>query len=95
MYDKILVPLDGSKLADEGGFNLVAMATHVRTGLGRWIFGSNAQKVPCEGTTPLWLVRPVKGKKKNGLVNLNIRGSPEKYLPLSIIIFPTPGKRRK
>jgi nucleotide-binding universal stress UspA family protein len=51
------------KLAQEGGFNMVAMATHGRSGIGRWIFGSNAQKVLYEGNTPLLLVRPIKGKK--------------------------------
>jgi nucleotide-binding universal stress UspA family protein len=49
------------KLADEGDFSLVAMATHGKSGIGRWIFGSNAQKVLNEGTTPLLLVRPGKG----------------------------------
>jgi nucleotide-binding universal stress UspA family protein len=52
------------RLAEEGNFNLVAMATHGRSGLGRWIFGSNAQKVLHEGNTPLLLVRPVKSRKK-------------------------------
>jgi nucleotide-binding universal stress UspA family protein len=52
------------KLAEEGKFSLVAMATHGRSGVGRWIFGSNANKVLNEGNTPLLLVRPVKGKKK-------------------------------
>jgi len=52
------------KLAEEGQFSLVAMATHGRSGVGRWIFGSNADKVLNEGTTPLLLVRPIKGKKK-------------------------------
>jgi nucleotide-binding universal stress UspA family protein len=52
------------KLAEEGGFSLVAMATHGRSGIGRWIFGSNAQKVLHEGSTPLLLVRPLKSRKK-------------------------------
>jgi nucleotide-binding universal stress UspA family protein len=52
------------KLAEEGKFSMVAMATHGRSGVGRWIFGSNANKVLNEGNTPLLLVRPVKGKKK-------------------------------
>jgi nucleotide-binding universal stress UspA family protein len=51
------------KMAEEGDFSMVAMATHGRSGLGRWIFGSNAQKVLYEGSTPLLLVRPVKGRK--------------------------------
>jgi nucleotide-binding universal stress UspA family protein len=52
------------KLADEGNFSLVAMATHGRSGIGRWIFGSNAQKVLYEGSTPMLLVRPIKSRKK-------------------------------
>jgi nucleotide-binding universal stress UspA family protein len=52
------------KLAEEGKFSMVAMATHGRSGVGRWIFGSNANKVLNEGNTPLLLVRPVKGKKR-------------------------------
>jgi nucleotide-binding universal stress UspA family protein len=52
------------KLANEGKFSLVAMATHGRSGIGRWIFGSNAQKVLYEGSTPMLLVRPTKSRKK-------------------------------
>ena len=52
------------KLAEEGKFSMVAMATHGRSGVGRWIFGSNANKVLNEGSTPLLLIRPAKSKKK-------------------------------
>jgi nucleotide-binding universal stress UspA family protein len=52
------------KLAEEGDFSMVAMATHGRSGIGRWIFGSNAQKVLHGGSTPLLLVRPFKSRKK-------------------------------
>jgi nucleotide-binding universal stress UspA family protein len=52
------------KLAEEGEFSMVAMATHGRSGVGRWIFGSNAEKVLNEGSTPLLLVRPFKGRAK-------------------------------
>ena len=52
------------KLAEEGDFSMVAMATHGRSGIGRWIFGSNAQKVLYEVSTPLLLVRPIKGRTK-------------------------------
>lgn len=51
-------------LAERGKYSLVAMATHGRSGVGRWIFGSNADKVLYEGSTPLLLVRPIKRKKK-------------------------------
>jgi nucleotide-binding universal stress UspA family protein len=50
------------KLAEDGQFSMVAMATHGRSGLGRWIFGSVANHVLHEGNTPLLLVRPVKGR---------------------------------
>jgi nucleotide-binding universal stress UspA family protein len=53
------------KLADEGDFSLVAMSTNGRSGLGRWIFGSNAEKVLEGGSTPLLLVRPRKKKEKD------------------------------
>jgi nucleotide-binding universal stress UspA family protein len=53
------------KLAEEGDFSMVAMSTHGRSGLGRWIFGSNAEKVLEGGSTPLLLVRPRKRKKKD------------------------------
>lgn len=54
------------KLAEEGKYSMVAMATHGRSGVGRWIFGSNADKVLNEGSTPLLLVRPAKRKTKAG-----------------------------
>jgi nucleotide-binding universal stress UspA family protein len=53
------------KVAEEGNYSMVAMATHGRSGVGRWIFGSNANKVLNEGSTPLLLVRPVKGRVRS------------------------------
>jgi nucleotide-binding universal stress UspA family protein len=53
------------KLAEEGGYSMVAMATHGRSGVGRWIFGSNANKVLNEGSTPLLLMRPVKSRTRS------------------------------
>jgi nucleotide-binding universal stress UspA family protein len=52
------------KLAEEGDFSMVAMSTHGRSGVGRWIFGSNAEKVLEEGSTPVLLVRPAKRREK-------------------------------
>ena len=43
---------------------MVAMTTLGRSGVGRWIFGSNAEKVLEEGSTPLLLVRPRERKGK-------------------------------
>jgi len=49
------------RFADEVHTDLVAMATHGRSGVGRWVFGSVAERVLHEGNTPLLLVR-VTGK---------------------------------
>ena len=45
------------KLADEMYADVVAMSTHGRSGIGRWVFGSVADRVLHEGNTPLLLVR--------------------------------------
>ena len=53
-----------AKAADETKANLVAMSTHGRSGVGRWVFGSVAEKVLRGGDTPVILVRaPVDGTK--------------------------------
>ncbi len=39
-------------------FSLIVMATHGRTGLSRWAFGSVAQKVLTGSTSPILMVRP-------------------------------------
>jgi nucleotide-binding universal stress UspA family protein len=44
-------------LAGEIHADLVIMSTHGRSGIGRWVFGSVAEKVLYEGYTPLMLVR--------------------------------------
>lgn len=45
------------KTADEINADLVAMATHGRSGLGRWVLGSVADRVLRSGNKPLLLVR--------------------------------------
>lgn len=45
------------KLAARIQSDMVAMSTHGRSGVGRWIFGSIAERVLHEGNTPLLLVR--------------------------------------
>jgi nucleotide-binding universal stress UspA family protein len=45
------------RYTEEFHTDLVAMATHGRSGVGRWVFGSVAEKVLYEGDTPLLLVR--------------------------------------
>jgi len=39
-------------------FNLIAMATHGRSGLSRWAYGSVAEKVLLGVSSPVFLVRP-------------------------------------
>jgi len=46
------------KLADETQADVVVMSTHGRSGIGRWAFGSVADRVLHEGNTPLLLVKP-------------------------------------
>ena len=41
-------------------FDLIAMSTHGRTGLARWVLGSIADKVLHGAGMPMWLVRPSK-----------------------------------
>jgi nucleotide-binding universal stress UspA family protein len=45
------------EFASEVGADMVAMSTHGRSGVGRWVFGSVAEKVLHEGNRPLLLVR--------------------------------------
>ena len=44
-------------LADENSVDLVAIATHGRSGIGRWAFGSVTDRVLHAGNTPLLMVR--------------------------------------
>ena len=44
--------------AEDGGFDLLAMATHGRTGLGRFMFGSVTEKVLRNVSVPVLLMRP-------------------------------------
>jgi nucleotide-binding universal stress UspA family protein len=43
--------------ADFAGIDLVAMSTHGRTGVSRWVLGSVAEKILRASGTPLLLVR--------------------------------------
>ena len=49
--DQILKAIEG------GGFDLVAMTTHGRTGPSRWVFGSVTAKVLRSATVPLLVIR--------------------------------------
>lgn len=46
------------KQAELGGIDLIAMATHGRTGLRRWIYGSVTEKVLHSAATSMLVVRP-------------------------------------
>lgn len=61
--DPASVILDQSQAAK---VDLIAMATHGRSGLSRWVLGSVAEQVLRHGTVPLLLVpaRSIKGKAK-------------------------------
>jgi nucleotide-binding universal stress UspA family protein len=43
--------------AEENRIDLIAMCTHGRTGLGRWVLGNVAERVLRARCTPLLLVR--------------------------------------
>jgi nucleotide-binding universal stress UspA family protein len=43
--------------ADEIKADVVVMATHGRSGIGRWVLGSTAERVLHDGNTPIMLVR--------------------------------------
>lgn len=45
------------EFTDEVNADMVAMSTHGRSGVGRWVLGSVAEKVLHEGNKPLLLVR--------------------------------------
>jgi nucleotide-binding universal stress UspA family protein len=46
--------------AGENDIDLIAMSTHGRSGVARWVLGSVADKVLHESEKPLWLVRSSK-----------------------------------
>jgi nucleotide-binding universal stress UspA family protein len=54
--------LEIAMTAQEQKYDLIAMATHGRSGMGRWVYGSTTDKVLHTVTTPLLLRRPKDGK---------------------------------
>jgi nucleotide-binding universal stress UspA family protein len=48
------------KLSAEENVNVVAMSSHGKSGMTRWVMGSVSSKVLHAGKTPLLLVRPEK-----------------------------------
>jgi len=53
------------RAADEIDADIIAMATHGRSGLTRWAFGSVADKVLRGGEKPVLVVRPPKEKGRD------------------------------
>ena len=47
-----------TEYASENSIELIAMSTHGRSGIGRWVYGSNADKLLQFTTIPMLLVRP-------------------------------------
>lgn len=45
------------KYLKEGGFDLVVIATHGRSGAGRWVWGSTADRLLRSSCTPVFMVR--------------------------------------
>ncbi len=44
--------------ARNNGVDLIAMATHGRSGISRWVWGSTAEKILRSATVPVLMVRP-------------------------------------
>ena len=44
--------------AEKNGFDLITIATHGRSGVSRWVWGSVADKVLRSASTPVLMVRP-------------------------------------
>lgn len=64
-------------LSANRGIDLIAMATHGRTGLSRWAYGSVAERVLRSGEVPILLVRepaPVKKTRKPAKTQGSTRG---------------------
>jgi nucleotide-binding universal stress UspA family protein len=58
---KIITGKAAESLADyihEGNFDLIIMATHGRSGISRWIYGSVADRLLRSSSIPVLLVRP-------------------------------------
>jgi len=58
---EVLVGKPGNEIVDyvnRNPFNLIVMSTHGRSGLGRWAYGSIADKVLHGVSSPIFLVRP-------------------------------------
>ena len=50
--------------ADEGGVDLIAISTHGRSGVSRWLFGSVATHILERAAVPLLVLRPKEGEDR-------------------------------
>lgn len=60
-HSRVLVGVAATEIvhcAEQEGMDLIALATHGRSGLQRWFYGSVAEKVLHTTRTPLLLIRP-------------------------------------
>ena len=53
-------------LSGEEGADIIAMSTHGRSGLGRWVYGSTADRILQSSSIPLLLLRPREGDGATG-----------------------------
>ncbi|MBF8299207.1 MAG: UspA domain protein [Dehalococcoidia bacterium] len=68
-----------TRIAEESGFDIIAMTTHGRSGVGRWAFGNTADKVLHTTSLPLLLVRP------------KAEGAPQAQRLTSALVLPLDG----
>jgi len=59
-------------VAKQEKIDLIAMSTHGRSGIARWVLGSVADKILHESKIPMWLVRP------KGIINEMLKNSDRK-----------------
>jgi nucleotide-binding universal stress UspA family protein len=58
---KVLIGKAADSLIDyihEGNFDLIIMATHGRSGISRWIWGSVAERILHHSSIPVLIIRP-------------------------------------
>lgn len=72
--------------ADQEGATLIAMSTHGRSGLSRWVMGSVAEKVVRASRVPMLLVRSFRPTPKGDLEPV-----PAAETPFRKILVPTDG----
>jgi nucleotide-binding universal stress UspA family protein len=59
--------------ASKNKMDLIVMATHGRSGVSRWFYGSVADKIVHEARTPVWQVKPASCHKASYALNRKLR----------------------